>query len=272
MPLIVVMEDDADIRTLMVYLLNHEGYDVLAADNGSKGLELIESHRPDLIISDIQMPGMTGFQVLEAVRQNPAIASTPLILLTALHERTHMRHGMTAGADDYITKPFEPSELSGAVYAQLNRRVLQTARQDEAVSTAVKAALDEQQKKLTKLYEQRLFKELGDSWPTAPGSATDEKFEHATVLFVDMANYSTLAEQLSGAEFSELVKSFTAALAIPFTFSAPATCSFSAKACWRFCREQRHPVGQPWPARQPGRTGAGRFSAPHTPLFADPFS
>lgn len=208
MPLIVVMEDDADIRTLMVYLLNHEGYDVLAADNGSKGLELIESHRPDLIISDVQMPGMTGFQVLEAVRQNPAIASTPLILLTALHERTHMRHGMTAGADDYITKPFEPSELSGAVYAQLNRRVLQTARQDEAVSTAVKAALDEQQKKLTKLYEQRLFKELGDSWPTAPGSATDEKFEHATVLFVDMANYSTLAEQLSGAEFSELVKKF----------------------------------------------------------------
>lgn len=204
MPLIVVMEDDADIRTLMVYLLNHEGYDVLAADNGSQGLELIESHRPDLIISDVQMPGMTGFQVLEAVRQNPAVAATPLILLTALHDRTHMRYGMTAGADDYITKPFEPSELSEAVYAQLNRRGLQTARQD----AAVKAALDEQQTKLTKLYEQRLLKELADRWPTAPGSATDEKFEHATVLFVDMANYSTLAEQLSDAEFSELVKKF----------------------------------------------------------------
>ena len=97
MPVIVVMEDDADIRTLMVHLLTHEGYEVLAADNGSEGLELVESRRPDLIISDVQMPGMTGFQVLDWVRQSPALAATPVILLTALQDRVHVRHGMTAG-------------------------------------------------------------------------------------------------------------------------------------------------------------------------------
>ncbi|MEO6017018.1 MAG: response regulator [Polaromonas sp.] len=206
MALIVVMEDDADIRTLMVYLLEHDGYTVFTADNGSDGLELVKKHRPDLVISDVQMPGMTGFQVLGDIRQDPAIAATPVILLTALHDRVHMRYGMTAGADDYITKPFEPSELSEAVYAQLNRRTQQTALQDAAVDTAVKAALSEQQKILTKLYEERLFKELGDGWQTAHGSATNEKFEHATVLFVDMAHYDALTQRLSGAELSELVK------------------------------------------------------------------
>jgi DNA-binding response OmpR family regulator len=201
MPLIVVMEDDADIRTLMVHLLTHEGYEVLAAKNGSQGLELVESHRPDLIISDVQMPGMSGFQVLESVRKNPAVAATPVILLTALQDRVHVRHGMTAGADDYITKPFEPGELSQAVCAQLNRSAEQSARQEAAVHTAVKGTLDE-------LYELRLAQELGHSWPTAKGSATDETFAHATVLFVDMANYSALTEQLSGSELSELVKTF----------------------------------------------------------------
>lgn len=201
MPVIVVMEDDADIRTLMVHLLTHEGYEVLAAGNGSEGLQLVESHRPDLIISDVQMPGMTGFQVLDSVRQSPALAATPVILLTALQDRVHVRHGMTAGADDYITKPFEPSELTLAVDAQLTRSAGQSARQDEAVTTAVKVALEG-------LYEKRLVQELGDGWPTAEGSASDETFAHATVLFVDMANYSALTEQLSGAELSELVKTF----------------------------------------------------------------
>jgi CheY-like chemotaxis protein len=201
MPVIVVMDDDADIRTLMVHLLTHEGYEVLAADNGSQGLELVERHRPDLIISDVQMPGMTGFQVLDSVRQNPALAATPVILLTALQDRVHVRHGMTAGADDYITKPFEPSELTQAVDAQLNRRAGQSARQQLAVNTAVNVVLDE-------LYERRLEQQLGNGWPTAGGSASDETFANATVLFVDMVSYRVLTEQLSSAELSELVKTF----------------------------------------------------------------
>jgi DNA-binding response OmpR family regulator len=200
MPVIVVMEDDVDIRALIVHLLTHEGYEVLAADNGIQGLELVEHHRPDLIISDVQMPGMTGFQVLDLVRQSPALCSTPVILLTGLQERVHVRHGMTAGADDYITKPFVPSELTLAVDAQLTRRAGQSARQQVAVNTAVNVVLDE-------LYERRLEQQLGNGWPTAEGSAS-ETFAHATVLFVDMANYRALSEQLNSAELSELVKTF----------------------------------------------------------------
>ncbi len=208
MPLIVVMEDDAGTRMLVASVLKKDGYEVLTAENGAQGLQLVEAHQPALIISDVQMPEMNGFQMLAAVRQNPALASTPVILLTSLQERAHMRIGMNTGADDYITKPFRPGELREAAAAQLNKRVMQAKLQNMAVDAAVQSALDAQKHKLAKLYEQRLAKELSDRWPTGDGSAEDEKFAHATVLFVDMLNYAALAEKLSGPELSEMIKRF----------------------------------------------------------------
>ena len=123
MPLIVVMDDDAGTRMLVSQVLKKDGYDVLAADNGAGGLRLIQEHKPDLVISDVQMPEMDGFQVIEHVRADAELAATPIILLTSLAERSHMRHGMTSGADDYLTKPFTPAELRSAVNAQLNKMV-----------------------------------------------------------------------------------------------------------------------------------------------------
>ncbi|MET0310439.1 MAG: response regulator [Burkholderiaceae bacterium] len=212
MPLIVVMEDDAGTRMLVASVLKKDGYEVLAAEDGEQGLKLVEEHKPALVISDVQMPGLNGFQMLAAVRQNPAVAATPVILLTSLQERAHMRIGMNTGADDYITKPFRPGELREAVAAQLNKRQMQATLQnmavDAKVQAVVKQALDEQKNSLAKLYEQRLAKELSDRWPTGDGAAGDEKFEQASVLFVDMLNYAALAEKLSATEFGDLVKRF----------------------------------------------------------------
>ena len=208
MPLIVVMEDDAGTRMLVASVLKKDGYDVLTAENGALGLQLVQEHRPDLIISDVQMPELNGFQMLAAVRQNAALAATPVILLTSLQERAHMRIGMTTGADDYITKPFRPGELREAAAAQLNKRVMQATLQTMAVGAAVQAALEDQKHNLAKLYEQRLAKELSERWPAGDGSAGDERFEHATVLFVDIPNYASVAEKLSSVELTELVKKF----------------------------------------------------------------
>ena len=122
-PLIVVMDDDAGTRMLVSQVLKKDGHEVLAAEDGAKGLALICEHKPDLVVSDVQMPELNGFQVLEQVRADARIASTPIILLTSLAERGHMRHGMTTGADDYLTKPFTPLELREAVNAQLNKQV-----------------------------------------------------------------------------------------------------------------------------------------------------
>jgi len=208
MALIVVMEDDAATRTLVASVLRKDGHDVLSADNGLSGLELVRQNKPDLVISDVQMPLMDGFAMLQALRADPAILRTPVVLLTSLQERVHMRIGMTSGADDYITKPFRPGELREAAAAQLNKRHMQAAVQTMAVEAAVQAALEEQKQHLLRLYEQKLASELSDKWPVENASMQDEKFSNATVLFVDVINYASLAEKLSSTELSDVVRQF----------------------------------------------------------------
>ncbi len=89
----------------------------MAAENGIKGLALIREFTPGFVVSDVQMPLFDGFEVLERVRRDLALATTPIILLTSLQDRHHMRQGMTIGADDYLTTPFAPQELREAVSA-----------------------------------------------------------------------------------------------------------------------------------------------------------
>ncbi len=208
MALIIVMEDDASTRMLVASVLKKDGHDVLTAEDGSQGLALVGPNRPDLIISDVQMPGMNGFQMLAALRADPVNASTPVILLTSLQERAHMRIGMTTGADDYITKPFRPGELREAVAAQLNKRSVQANLQSLAVDNAVQNALAEQKHELAQLYEERLAAELSERWPEADAGSADERLASATVLFVDIPNYATVAERLDSQELAELVKKF----------------------------------------------------------------
>ena len=208
MPLIVVMEDDAATRTLVASVLRKDGYDVLSADNGLSGLELVRQNKPDLVISDVQMPLMDGFAMLQALRADPAILATPVVLLTSLQERAHMRIGMTSGADDYITKPFRPSELREAAAAQLNKRHMQEVVQTMAVEAAIQAALADQKQHLARLYEQKLASDLSDKWPAADPTSHDETFSNATVLFVDVVNYASLAEKLSSTHLSDVVRQF----------------------------------------------------------------
>jgi DNA-binding response OmpR family regulator len=207
MALIIVMEDDASTRMLVASVLKKDGHEVLTAEDGQQGLQLVGPRPPDLIISDVQMPGMNGFQMLAALRADPAHASIPVILLTSLQERAHMRIGMTTGADDYITKPFRPGELREAVAAQLNKRAVQANLQALAVDDAVQRALAEQKHQLARLYEERLAAELSERWPEGDAAA-DERLPSATVLFVDIPNYATVAEKLDSRELADLVKKF----------------------------------------------------------------
>jgi CheY-like chemotaxis protein len=208
MALIVVMEDDAGTRMLVASVLRKDGHEVLTAEDGQQGLALVLPNKPDLIISDVQMPNMNGFDMLAAVRKDPLTAAIPVILLTSLQERAHMRIGMTSGADDYITKPFRAAELREAVAAQLNKRVIQASVQAMAVDAAVQQALVDQKQQLSKLYEERLAAELSERWPSGEGVEGDEKFSGATVLFVDIPNYAAVAEKLTPAELTELIKKF----------------------------------------------------------------
>lgn len=208
MPLIVVMDDDAGTRMLVSQVLKKDGYDVMAADDGAKGLALIREHKPDLVVSDVQMPVMDGFQMLESVRADGDIASTPIILLTSLAERSHMRQGMTTGADDYLTKPFTPQELRDAVNSQLNKLVRADAVRSMAIDTAVTTALSDQHEKISQMYEDRLASTLAEQWPDGGLVQDSQKFANATVLFAEISQYAQWAQRLSSAELGDLIRQF----------------------------------------------------------------
>ncbi len=118
---ILLVEDNDDIRNNMAEILELSNYKVFVAGNGKIGVEKALEHKPDLIICDIMMPVLDGYGVLHAIQKNDSIKNTPFIFLTAKTERVEMRKGMELGADDYITKPFDATELLNALDSRFKK-------------------------------------------------------------------------------------------------------------------------------------------------------
>jgi CheY-like chemotaxis protein len=115
MKTILVIEDEETVRENILELLDAEGFEALAAENGRIGLDLAQKYLPDLILCDVRMPEMDGYGVLTALRSQPATASIPFMFLTAKAAKTDLSHGLELGADAYITKPFTLAELLDAI-------------------------------------------------------------------------------------------------------------------------------------------------------------
>lgn len=115
MKTIVLIEDNQDVRENTAEILELQHYKVTTAENGRIGVEKAISYIPDLIICDIMMPELDGYEVFERLSNHPKTASIPFIFLTAKSEKTDFRKGMNLGADDYLTKPFEEKELLEAI-------------------------------------------------------------------------------------------------------------------------------------------------------------
>lgn len=118
---ILLIEDNEDLRSNTAEILELSNYQVISAENGKTGITKAIQEKPDLIICDIMMPELDGYGVLHAVQRNDAIKNTPFIFLTAKTERSDLRKGMESGADDYITKPFDGTELLNAVSSRLKK-------------------------------------------------------------------------------------------------------------------------------------------------------
>ena len=121
---ILVIEDEALIRENMEDTLRFSGYEVVSASDGIEGVAAITSHIPDLIVCDIMLPGMNGYDILHTVRSQSDTENIPFIFVSALSSRSDLRTGMELGADDYISKPFEAKELLQAVETRLKRAQL----------------------------------------------------------------------------------------------------------------------------------------------------
>jgi DNA-binding response OmpR family regulator len=120
-PTILVVDDDPDIRELVQLKLDLSGFTTVAADDGETALRLVADARPDLVVLDVMMPGLSGFAVCERLREDPATARLPVILLTAKAQESDLERGFAAGATDYLVKPFSPRELVSRVNAALAR-------------------------------------------------------------------------------------------------------------------------------------------------------
>jgi two-component system KDP operon response regulator KdpE len=116
--LILVVDDEARMRRFIRMNMELEGYQIIEAENGIKALEQVRQHSPELIIMDVMMPEMDGFETLKLLRE---ISTVPVILLTVKSDEEDIIRGLTLGADDYITKPFSPRELVTRVTAVLRR-------------------------------------------------------------------------------------------------------------------------------------------------------
>ncbi|URD50069.1 response regulator transcription factor [Chroococcidiopsis sp. CCNUC1] len=119
---ILVIEDERLVRDNILDCLEDGGYEVVGVDNGQVGLDWASEHKPDLILCDVMLPELDGYEVLRSLRQEPTTALLPFVFLSAKVEKAEIRHGMNLGADDYITKPFTPDELLDTVAARLKRR------------------------------------------------------------------------------------------------------------------------------------------------------
>jgi CheY-like chemotaxis protein len=149
---ILVIDDKEDVRKLIKVVLANYGFTVQEAASGQMGVKMIHAHQPDLVICDVNMPDMDGYETLGAVRESLDTAPIPFILMTGMVSLDGFRRGMVCGADDYLVKPFTPDELIEAVISRLARQ------------TDVQMAADERAQKLHEFAARHSFPEIVGSF------------------------------------------------------------------------------------------------------------
>lgn len=151
---ILIIDDEADIRVLLRYNLEKEGFQVLEAENGPDGIELAQKYKPDLILLDVMMPDMDGIETCEKIKTIESLQDTMICFLTARGEDYSQLAGFSAGADDYITKPVKPKILVSKIEAILRRK---------SASTATKSGVSEKNKDGIRIdHEQYMVFKNGD--------------------------------------------------------------------------------------------------------------
>jgi len=119
MTTILVAEDERDIRELITFTLKYHGFEVITADNGEQALQLASEAQPDLLLLDVRMPRLSGYEVCQRVKQQESTRHIPVVFLSAKGQEAEIQQGRQAGAIDYILKPFSPQELAERLKALL---------------------------------------------------------------------------------------------------------------------------------------------------------
>ena len=198
---ILVIEDEAQIRINITLMLKGEGYEVSAAENGRRGVEVAREFMPDLVLCDVMMPELDGFGVLDALRADGRFADLPFVFLTALDDRASMRRGMNLGADDYLTKPFTRDDLLETVGSRFKRH----AEVEKVFESRLTLKVDELQHQFADKLAGKVAP-LVD--PASDPLGRTGRMLKATVLFSDIRNFTTYSERLSAGDTALLLNTY----------------------------------------------------------------
>ena len=130
---VLVVDDEEDILELVRFNLSREGYRVECAGTGEEAIEIIKRKQPDLMVLDLMLPGIDGFEVAKFLKRDPETSNIPIVMLTAKTEEADVLTGLEMGADDYVTKPFSPRILAARIKAVLRRDMLALPEENSAV-------------------------------------------------------------------------------------------------------------------------------------------
>jgi len=118
---ILISEDEPDIRDLVAFTLRFAGYEVISSTNGEEAVQLAKKELPDMILLDVRMPRMTGYEACKRIKADPKLKDVPIVFLSAKGQETEIRDGMNAGAEEYLLKPFAPDQLTERVRSILSK-------------------------------------------------------------------------------------------------------------------------------------------------------
>lgn len=224
MAALLVIEDDPHQRELAAFALTAAGHVVRTAADGDEGLAMVREKKPDLVVCDVNMPHMGGFEVLEALRGEAPTAALPVVMLTALSDRRQVRRGMASGADDYLSKPYDPAELVDAVNAVLARHDARHYSTIELMKDRFTTALARQEELLASRYEEKIAQEAGARWNSRLATEGRLDFSGCTVLLADLFSVlQTSGGEAAAAETAAILQAardslylFGAALVLPY--------------------------------------------------------
>jgi len=199
---VLIIDDAAEVRTKVLRCLARADVQLSSAANGLQGLEQARATKPDLIICDIDMPEMNGFEVLEALRADEELASVQIMLLTGYSSRDSMRLGMTLGADDYLTKPFTDEELISAFNGLLKKR--------GRIELLLDHAAKNREEFLRRMFAHTFSADERSQRPVFDQSwkatlATSLVIDHGAVLHANIRGFTSIAEKLTAQEVETLL-------------------------------------------------------------------
>jgi adenylate cyclase len=210
---ILVVDDTPSNVKLLADILSTRGYAVLTATNGAEALARVERDAPDLVLLDVMMPGMSGYEVCRKLRDNPATATLPVVMVTALDPGQERVKGLEAGADDFLTKPIHQPEIFARVRSLLRIKSLHDELTD--LNRHLEARVAEQVAQLERLSRLKRFFSPALAEAIVNGGADDPLKSHRreiVVVFVDLRGFTAFAETAEPEEVMTVLREYHAAM------------------------------------------------------------